>query len=54
MGLQTQYDLDVAEDQLGKQLNREVRPWQRRDEEENEERLISSRSFRLGGFLSLA
>ena len=26
MGLQTQYDLDVAEDQLGKRLDREVRP----------------------------
>ena len=26
MGLQTQYDLDVAEDQLGKRLKREVRP----------------------------
>ena len=26
MGLQTQYDLDVAEDQLGKRLEREVRP----------------------------
>ena len=29
MGLQTQYDLDVAEDQLGKRLEREVRArWQ--------------------------
>jgi addiction module HigA family antidote len=27
MGLQTQYDLDVAQDQLGKRLEREVRPW---------------------------
>ena len=26
MELQTQYDLDVAEDQLGKRLDREVRP----------------------------
>jgi addiction module HigA family antidote len=26
MGLQSQYDLDVAEDQLGKLLDREVRP----------------------------
>lgn len=26
MGLQAQYDLDVAEDQLGKRLDREVRP----------------------------
>ena len=26
MGLQTQYDLDIAEDQLGKRLEREVRP----------------------------
>ena len=26
MGLQTQYDLDVTEDQLGKRLDREVRP----------------------------
>jgi addiction module HigA family antidote len=26
MGLQTQYDLDVAEDTLGKRLEREVRP----------------------------
>ena len=26
MGLQTQYDLDVAEDQLGRRLQREVRP----------------------------
>ncbi|OQY88054.1 MAG: addiction module antidote protein, HigA family [Anaerolineae bacterium UTCFX1] len=26
MGLQTQYDLDVAEDQLGKRLDREARP----------------------------
>lgn len=29
MGLQTQYDLDIAEDQLGKRLEREVRArWQ--------------------------
>ncbi len=27
MGLQTQYDLDVAEDHLGKRLDREVRPY---------------------------
>jgi addiction module HigA family antidote len=27
MGLQTQYDLDIAEDQLGKRLYREVRPY---------------------------
>jgi addiction module HigA family antidote len=27
MGLQTQYDLDVAEDHLGKRLDREVRPF---------------------------
>lgn len=27
MGLQTQYDLNVAEDQLGKRLDREVRPY---------------------------
>jgi addiction module HigA family antidote len=26
LGLQTQYDLDVAEDLLGKRLDREVRP----------------------------
>lgn len=26
MGLQTQYDLDIAEDQLGRRLEREVRP----------------------------
>jgi addiction module HigA family antidote len=26
MGLQTQYDLDVAEDELGKRIDREVRP----------------------------
>ena len=26
LGLQTQYDLDVTEDQLGKRLDREVRP----------------------------
>ena len=26
LGLQTQYDLDVAEDHLGKRLDREVRP----------------------------
>ena len=26
MGLQAQYDLDIAEDQLGKRLEREVRP----------------------------
>jgi len=26
LGLQTQYDLDVAEDDIGKRLNREVRP----------------------------
>jgi addiction module HigA family antidote len=28
LGLQTQYDLDIAEDQLGKRLEREVRPLQ--------------------------
>lgn len=27
MGLQSQYDLDVAHDQLGKRLDREVRPY---------------------------
>ncbi len=27
LGLQSQYDLDVAEDQLGKRLDREVRPF---------------------------
>lgn len=27
MGLQVQYDLDVAQDQLGKRLDREVRPY---------------------------
>ncbi len=27
LGLQTQYDLDVAEDHLGKRLDREVRPF---------------------------
>lgn len=27
LGLQTQYDLDVAEDHLGKRLDREVRPY---------------------------
>ena len=27
MGLQSQYDLDVAEDHLGKRLDREVRPY---------------------------
>ncbi len=27
LGLQTQYDLDVTEDQLGKRLDREVRPY---------------------------
>lgn len=27
MGLQSQYDLDVALDQLGKRLDREVRPY---------------------------
>jgi antitoxin HigA-1 len=27
LGLQTQYDLDVAEDLLGKRLDREVRPY---------------------------
>jgi addiction module HigA family antidote len=27
MGLQTQYDLDVAEHHLGKRLDREVRPY---------------------------
>ena len=26
MGLQSQYDLDIAQDQLGKRLDREVRP----------------------------
>lgn len=26
MGRQTQYDLDIAEDQLGRRLDREVRP----------------------------
>ena len=26
LGLQTQYDLDITEDQLGKRLEREVRP----------------------------
>jgi antitoxin HigA-1 len=26
LGLQTQYDLDVAEDRIGKRLDREVRP----------------------------
>ena len=26
LGLQSQYDLDIAEDQLGKRLEREVRP----------------------------
>jgi addiction module HigA family antidote len=26
LGLQTQYDLDITEDQLGKRLDREVRP----------------------------
>ena len=26
VGLQTQYDLDIAENQLGKRLDREVRP----------------------------
>jgi len=26
MGLQTQYDLDITEDQLGKRLDREIRP----------------------------
>jgi addiction module HigA family antidote len=26
LGLQNQYDLDIAEDQLGKRLEREVRP----------------------------
>ena len=26
MGLQTQYDLDITEDRLGKRLDREVRP----------------------------
>ena len=26
LGLQTQYDLDIAEDHLGKRLDREVRP----------------------------
>jgi antitoxin HigA-1 len=27
MGLQSQYDLDIAQDQLGKRLEREVRPY---------------------------
>ena len=27
MGLQSQYDLDIAQDQLGKRLDREVRPY---------------------------
>lgn len=27
LGLQTQYDLDITEDQLGKRLEREVRPY---------------------------
>ena len=27
LGLQTQYDLDVTEDHLGKRLDREVRPY---------------------------
>jgi addiction module HigA family antidote len=27
MGLQAQYDLDIAQDQLGKRLDREVRPY---------------------------
>jgi len=27
LGLQTQYDIDVAEDLLGKRLDREVRPY---------------------------
>ena len=27
MGLQSQYDLDLAQDQLGKRLDREVRPY---------------------------
>ena len=27
LGLQTQYDLDITEDQLGKRLDREVRPY---------------------------
>jgi len=27
MGLQSQYDLDIAQDQLGKRLEREVRPF---------------------------
>ena len=27
LGLQTQYDIDVAEDHLGKRLDREVRPY---------------------------
>jgi addiction module HigA family antidote len=27
LGLQTQYDLDVTEDQIGKRLDREVRPY---------------------------
>ncbi len=45
VGLQTPYDLDIAEDQLGKRLDREVRPLAMAAE--NEERLTSSRSFRL-------
>jgi antitoxin HigA-1 len=27
LGLQTQYDIDIAEDHLGKRLDREVRPY---------------------------
>jgi addiction module HigA family antidote len=27
MGLQSQYDIDIAQDQLGKRLEREVRPY---------------------------
>ena len=27
LGLQTQYDLDITEDQIGKRLDREVRPY---------------------------
>jgi addiction module HigA family antidote len=27
MGLQSQYDLDITQDQLGKRLDREVRPY---------------------------
>ena len=27
MGFQSQYDLDIAQDQLGKRLDREVRPY---------------------------